>query len=171
MSRKRTSVLIAEEDADARAALARVLARSAGDDRETVLQMLEAGADGYLVKGSSAETILTSIERAARGQGSLSLEATGGVSEELAGLLHARTRGKERSRRRAARVLHALDDDIVHAVYQPICTLAGSPVGAEALARFRGPPARGPVRWFAEAGEVGLLRDLELAAADQDAAA
>jgi EAL domain-containing protein (putative c-di-GMP-specific phosphodiesterase class I) len=49
-------------------------------------------------------------------------------------------------------------------VYQPICTLAGSTVGAEALARFRGPPARGPVRWFAEAGEVGLLRDLELAA-------
>jgi EAL domain-containing protein (putative c-di-GMP-specific phosphodiesterase class I) len=52
----------------------------------------------------------------------------------------------------------------VHAVYQPICTLAGSTVGAEALARFRGPPARGPVRWFAEADEVGLLRDLELAA-------
>ena len=222
MSRKRIRVLIAEEDADARAALAqlvssepaleladavsdaaqailvamrekpavavldvhipgggataargikrcspktRVLALSPGNDRETVLQMLEAGADGYLVKGSSAETILTSIERAAKGQGSLSVEVTGGVIEELAGLLHARRRSEERSRRREERVRHALDDDIVHAVYQPICTLAGSTVGAEALARFRGPPARGPVRWFAEAGEVGLLRDLELAAA------
>jgi EAL domain-containing protein (putative c-di-GMP-specific phosphodiesterase class I)/DNA-binding NarL/FixJ family response regulator len=142
----------------------RVLALSAGDDRETVLEMLEAGADGYLVKGSSPETIMTSIERAARGQGSLSAEVTGGVIEELAGLLHARRRGEERSRRREERVRHALEEDVVHAVYQPICTLAGSTVGAEALARFRGPPARGPVRWFAEADEVGLLRDLELAA-------
>jgi EAL domain-containing protein (putative c-di-GMP-specific phosphodiesterase class I) len=126
--------------------------------------MLEAGADGYLVKGSSVDTILTSIERAARGQGSLSVEVTGGVIEELAGLLHARRRSEERSRRREERVRHALDDDRVHAVFQPICTLAGSTVGAEALARFRGPPARGPVGWFAEAGEVGLLRELELAA-------
>jgi DNA-binding NarL/FixJ family response regulator len=146
MSGERIRVLIAEEDADARAALAslvsaeptleltdsvadaaqailvsmrdkpavavldvhipgggaiaargikrcspktRVLALSPGDDRETVLEMLEAGADGYLMKGSSTETILTSIERSARGQGSLSVEVTGGVIEELAGLLHA----------------------------------------------------------------------------------
>ena len=142
----------------------RVLALSAGDDRETVLEMLEAGADGYLMKGSSSETILTSIERAAHGQGSLSAEVTGGVIEELAGLLHARRRSDDRSRRREERVRHAIDDDVVHAVYQPICTLAGSTVGAEARARFRGPPARGPVRWFAEADEVGLLRELELAA-------
>ena len=142
----------------------RVLALSAGDDRETVLEMLEAGADGYLMKGSSSETILTSIERAAHGQGSLSAEVTGGVIEELAGLLHARRRSDDRSRRREERVRHAIDDDVVHAVYQPICTLAGTTVGAEALARFRGPPARGPVRWFAEADEVGLLRELELAA-------
>jgi EAL domain-containing protein (putative c-di-GMP-specific phosphodiesterase class I)/DNA-binding NarL/FixJ family response regulator len=221
MSGERIRVLIAEEDADARAALAslvsaeptleltdsvadaaqailvsmrdkpavavldvhipgggaiaargikrcspktRVLALSPGDDRETVLEMLEAGADGYLMKGSSTETILTSIECSARGQGSLSVEVTGGVIEELAGLLHARRRSDDRSRRREERVRHAIDDDVVHAVYQPICTLAGSTVGAEALARFRGPPARGPVRWFAEADEVGLLRDLELAA-------
>jgi EAL domain-containing protein (putative c-di-GMP-specific phosphodiesterase class I)/DNA-binding NarL/FixJ family response regulator len=142
----------------------RVLALSAEDDRGTVLEMLEAGADGYLVKGSSIETIVTSIERAAAGQGSLSVEVTGGVIEELAGLLHARRRSEERSQRREQRIRHALDDDILHAVFQPICTLAGSTVGAEALARFRGPPSRGPVRWFAEAEEVGLLRDLELTA-------
>ena len=118
----------------------RVLALSAHDDRETVLEMLEAGADGYLVKGSSIETILTSIERAARGQGSLSVEVTGGVIEELAGLLHARRRDEERSRRREERIRRALDDDLLHTVYQPICTLAGSTIGAEALARFRGPP-------------------------------
>ena len=128
------------------------------------MQMLEAGADGYLVKGSSIETIVTSIERAARGQGSLSVEVTGSVIEELAGLLHARRRDEERSQRREERIRRALDDDLLHTVYQPICTLAGSTIGAEALARFRGPPSRGPMRWFAEADEVGLLHELELAA-------
>jgi EAL domain-containing protein (putative c-di-GMP-specific phosphodiesterase class I)/DNA-binding NarL/FixJ family response regulator len=142
----------------------RILALSVQDDRETVLEMLEAGADGYLVKGSSADIIVTSIERASRGQGSLSVEVTGGVIEELAGLLHARKRSEERSQRREERIRRVLDDDLLHTVYQPICTLAGSTVGAEALARFRGPPARGPLRWFAEADEVGLLRELELAA-------
>jgi len=142
----------------------RILALSVQDDRETVLEMLEAGADGYLVKGSSADIIVTSIERASRGQGSLSVEVTGGVIEELAGLLHARKRSEERSQRREERIRRVLDDDLLHTVYQPICTLAGSTVGAEALARFRGPPSRGPLRWFAEADEVGLLRELELAA-------
>ena len=142
----------------------RVLALSAHDDRETVMEMLEAGADGYLVRGSTIETIVSSIERAARGQGSLSVEVTGSVIEELAGLLHARRRSEERSQRREERIRRALDGDMLHTVYQPICTLAGSTIGAEALARFRGPPSRGPVRWFAEAEEVGLLRELELAA-------
>jgi EAL domain-containing protein (putative c-di-GMP-specific phosphodiesterase class I)/DNA-binding NarL/FixJ family response regulator len=141
----------------------RILALSVQDDRETVLEMLEAGADGYLVKGSSADIIVTSIERTSRGQGSLSVEVTGGVIEELAGLLHARKRSEERSQRREERIRRVLDDDLLHMVYQPICTLAGSTVGAEALARFRGPPSRGPLRWFAEADEVGLLRELELA--------
>ena len=142
----------------------RVLALSAEDDRETVLEMLEAGADGFLVRGSSIDHIVTSIEHAARGQGSLSVEVTGSVIEELAGLLHARRRNEERSQRRESRIRRALDEDLLRTVFQPICTLAGSTVGAEALARFRGPPPRGPLRWFAEAEEVGLLRDLELVA-------
>jgi EAL domain-containing protein (putative c-di-GMP-specific phosphodiesterase class I)/DNA-binding NarL/FixJ family response regulator len=142
----------------------RVLALSTEDDRETVLEMLEAGADGYLVKGTSIDTIVSSIERAARGQGSLSVEVMGSVIEELAGLLHVRRRDEERSQRREGRIRRVLDGDLLHTVFQPICTLAGSTVGAEALARFRGPPSRGPLRWFAEAEEVGLLRDLELAA-------
>ena len=74
--------------------------------------------------------------------------------------------GATRSDRSGARsrIRRALDDDLLHTVFQPICTLAGSTVGAEALSRFRGPPSRGPLRWFAEAEEVGLLRDLELVA-------
>src|SRR4051794_30415053 len=38
----------------------RMLAFSAAGDRETVLEMLEAGVVGYLVKGSSIESIVDS---------------------------------------------------------------------------------------------------------------
>ncbi|EQD59157.1 Diguanylate phosphodiesterase, predicted domain protein, partial [mine drainage metagenome] len=40
-------------------------------------------------------------------------------------------------------------------------------VEAEALARFAGPPARGPDQWFAEAAVVGLARELELRAIER----
>lgn len=57
-------------------------------------------------------------------------------------------------------------------VYQPIMDLAtGDVVGAEALARFGTEPQRSPAQWFAEAAEVGLGIQLELAAIGKAAAA
>lgn len=144
----------------------RVLALSAYEDRATVLEMLEAGVVGYLVKGSSIDSIMDSIAQAADGQGSLSVEVTGEVIEELVGQLNVRRRAGERTRLAKARIRRALDgDDALGVVFQPICALDGSgPVGVEALARFRGPPVRGPDVWFEEAGAVGLRVELELAA-------
>ena len=53
-------------------------------------------------------------------------------------------------------------------VLQPIVSLSnGTVVEVEALARFAGPPERGPDRWFAEAAAVGLGRQLELCAIDR----
>jgi EAL domain-containing protein (putative c-di-GMP-specific phosphodiesterase class I) len=50
-------------------------------------------------------------------------------------------------------------------VFQPIyCLDTGDIVGAEALARFSDSGSRGPDAWFAEAAQVGLGTDLELAA-------
>ena len=143
----------------------RMLALSAHEDRDTVLEMVEAGVAGYLVKGSTIEKIVSSIERAANGQGSLSVEVTGGVIEELAGQLTLQRRVDERKDRSQQRIRKALDDpEALQLVFQPICTLDGTLVGSEALSRFRGPPKRGPEGWFAEASEVGLLVELELAA-------
>lgn len=143
----------------------KILALSAHDDRSTVMEMLEAGVVGYLVKGSSLETILVSIERAAAGLGSLSVEVTGDVIDELAEQLGVQRRADERQRRRETRIRRVLEDEgALEMVFQPICTIDGERVGAEALARFRGPPKRGPARWFAEAGDVGLRRELEIAA-------
>jgi EAL domain-containing protein (putative c-di-GMP-specific phosphodiesterase class I) len=147
----------------------RMLAFSAAGDRATVLEMLEAGVVGYLVKGSSIESIVDSIEQAAGGQGSLSVEITGDVIEELVGQLSVRRRADDRRKARESRVRRAIEnDDALGMVFQPICDLrTRRPIGAEALARFHMSPERGPERWFAEAGEVGLRRDLELTAAQK----
>jgi DNA-binding NarL/FixJ family response regulator len=60
-----------------------VLALSAYEDRKTVLQMLGAGAVGYLVKGTSSDEIVRAIGRAVRGQTSVSTEVMAGVVSEL----------------------------------------------------------------------------------------
>jgi len=53
----------------------------------------------------------------------------------------------------------------IHAVYQPILDLrTGEAVGVEALARFPAQPVRSPDQWFAEAAEVGLGTEVEMAA-------
>jgi EAL domain-containing protein (putative c-di-GMP-specific phosphodiesterase class I) len=62
-------------------------------------------------------------------------------------------------------VRHALEEGVLSMVFQPICTLSGETVGAEALARFACEPQQGPERWFAEAADAGLLLELEIAAA------
>jgi EAL domain-containing protein (putative c-di-GMP-specific phosphodiesterase class I)/DNA-binding NarL/FixJ family response regulator len=143
-----------------------MLALSAHEDRDTVLEMVEAGVAGYLVKGSTIETIVSSIEGAANGQGSLSVEVTGGVIDELAGALTLQRRAAARRDRSKHRIRQALNDpEALQLVFQPICTLDGTLVGSEALSRFRGPPKRSPEAWFAEASAVGLLVELELAAA------
>lgn len=50
-------------------------------------------------------------------------------------------------------------------VFQPIVDLqTGGTVGAEALARFNTPPLRPPDEWFAEAADVGMEVELEVAA-------
>ncbi len=133
----------------------------------TVLGSLaEAGAVGYLLKGGSVDEVIAAIKRAPEGQSTLSAELTGGVIRELADQLsvQARTRSKERGVER--RVRRALDDE--HALtmaFQPITRLRERAiVGAEALARFAGPPTRGPSLWFAEAATLGLREELELSA-------
>lgn len=66
---------------------------------------------------------------------------------------------------RRRRVERLLTDDAIGVVFQPITDLASDVVvGVEALARFASEPRRPPNEWFAEATEVGLGTELELAA-------
>jgi PAS domain S-box-containing protein len=66
---------------------------------------------------------------------------------------------------RERRIRTVLDAGGPVMVFQPIVELVtGRPIGAEALARFAGQPYRPPNEWFADAAEVGLGTELELAA-------
>jgi len=66
------------------------------------------------------------------------------------------------------RIEQVLADRGPQMVLQPIVLLADHEVvEAEALARFVGPPERGPDVWFAEAAAVGLGKELELCAIER----
>jgi EAL domain-containing protein (putative c-di-GMP-specific phosphodiesterase class I) len=66
---------------------------------------------------------------------------------------------------RRTRVADAITDGALRMVYQPIVDLgAGRIVGVEALARFDCEPSRPPTEWFAEAAEVDLTIELDVAA-------
>jgi len=143
----------------------RVLALSAYEDRTTVLEMLRAGAVGYLVKGTAPEEIVASIGRAVRGQTSLSAEVMGSVVHELSSQLRREAIETEERELVMERIRRVLDGAGMAIVFQPIVDLQDRAiVGMEALARFAGDAPRPPDVWFNEAASVGLGTDLELTA-------
>jgi len=72
-----------------------VLGLSAYEDQATVLELLRAGAVGYLVKGIAPVEVIDSIRRAKRGQASLSTNVITGVVDELDREQEHRRKGEE----------------------------------------------------------------------------
>jgi EAL domain-containing protein (putative c-di-GMP-specific phosphodiesterase class I) len=65
------------------------------------------------------------------------------------------------------RIRKAIDNKEISTLYQPIWRLENPrPLGFECLSRFSAAPGHSPQCWFAEAAEVGLGAQLELAAAE-----
>jgi EAL domain-containing protein (putative c-di-GMP-specific phosphodiesterase class I)/DNA-binding NarL/FixJ family response regulator len=143
----------------------RVIALSAYEDRNTVLQMLGAGADGYLVKGTASEEIIGAIKRAVQGQTSVSTEVMASVVHELTTQLR-REEGRTTERRaKTERIQRAIAGEDLAIVFQPIFRMDDRRVvGFEALSRFDGAPPRTPDVWFRDAADLGLGLDLELLA-------
>jgi len=143
----------------------RVVAVSAYGDRQAVLEMLRAGAVGYLVKGATAREIRDTIVQCASGLGSLSPEVTGQVLATLRDELQRAATAEERERARRTRVRLALSGGVMRMHFQPVVELvSGRTVGLEALARFFSDPQQPPNVWFMEAAAVGLQQEAELAA-------
>jgi len=142
-----------------------VLGLSAHDDRDAVLEMIQAGAVGYLVKGIPGDELLTAIHRSARGQTSLSAAIADAVVSELGSRLEDQERNHALHRQQLDRIRAVLLDNSIRTVFQPIADLStGQVMGFEALARFQTEPQRAPDVWFAEAQGVGLGTQLELVA-------
>ena len=143
----------------------RVLALSGSDEREAVLEMLRAGAIGYLVKGGSNSSVVDAIHRAARGEGDLSPEVAAGVLSELGGHLAREEHEAQSHAERTERIERVLRHGLIKIAFQPIVDLErGRLTGVEALARFPVEPLRGPAQWFHDAEQAGRLVELETAA-------
>ena len=143
----------------------RVIALSAFEDRPTVLEMLRAGAVGYLVKGTAGQDLMGSIAKVFDGGASLSAELIDGLVHELASKLrHEEIEQQQRAARRDE-IDRFLTGRGVTMVFQPIVDLRSrAHVGMEALARFHTLPLRPPNEWFAEAVGLELGTQLELMA-------
>jgi EAL domain-containing protein (putative c-di-GMP-specific phosphodiesterase class I) len=142
----------------------RVLALSMLDDRSAVLEMIRAGAVGYLVKTEPPGLIIDAIQTSARGDGALSERVTTKVVRELAGQLRREERRSQARRVRVHQIRDLMRHDDLKVVFQPIQTLVGRETkGFEALARVRGRHRRSPLVWLADAEAVGLRIELELA--------
>jgi EAL domain-containing protein (putative c-di-GMP-specific phosphodiesterase class I)/CheY-like chemotaxis protein len=144
----------------------RITALSAYDDRGSVLEMLGAGAVGYLVKGTPAGEILEAIRSSARGEGSLSSAVTVEVIRTLAGQLKREEFEEQRQQSELRQVRRLLDGEGMWMLFQPVIDLReGALMGFEALARFDPEQLRPPTAWFERAAALGMLIELELVAA------
>lgn len=101
-----------------------VVAISAYEDRRTVLEMLRAGVVGYVVKGTPAEEILFTVRRSMQGQGSLSVEITADVIQELALLLES-SEQMTRELRQLDRTKRELIQILSHELFTPITAIQG----------------------------------------------
>lgn len=145
----------------------RILAHSALDEREPLLEMLRAGAIGYLLKGTDPEEVADAARRTAWGEPLVSRELVGHVVGELSHRVRSEARMNGARERRARQIRRFAAGMGMTMVGQPIYQLGtGLPIGIEALARFDSPP-RDPEPWFREAWALGLGPDLELAALER----
>jgi EAL domain-containing protein (putative c-di-GMP-specific phosphodiesterase class I) len=141
----------------------RVIALSAYEDRTNVLEMLRAGAVGYLVKGTAADELVRGIEKVADGGTSLSAEVLTGVVAELATQLRREEIERETDEALRGNIERFVSGHGVWMVFHPIVDLeTREEIGVEALARFGSIPAKPPDRWFAEATALELGLQLEL---------
>jgi EAL domain-containing protein (putative c-di-GMP-specific phosphodiesterase class I)/FixJ family two-component response regulator len=141
----------------------RVIALSAYEDRKNVMEMLRAGAVGYLVKGTAADELVHGIEMVAQGGTSLSAEVLGGVVAELATQLRREEIEQEADQALRGDIERFVSGHGVWMVFHSIVDLeTRGVIGMEALARFGSIPVRPPDQWFAEATALELGLQLQL---------
>jgi PleD family two-component response regulator len=128
---------------------------------------LDAGAKDFLTKPfdhvETVQRVRNLLETGALYRSVQGHNAT--LQAELDARREQETRRSSERLRRRERIERTLQDGTFSMVFQPILDLQdGRLMGVEALARFNCEPRRPPNEWFADAAEVGLGPELELAA-------
>ena len=129
--------------------------------------VLDAGAKDFLTKPfDHVETVLRVCNLLEIGALYRSVQGHNAeLQAELDERRDAELRRSSERRTRRERIERILSDATFSMVFQPIVELRdGRLVGVEALARFDCEPRRPPNEWFADAADVGLGAELELAA-------
>ena len=136
-----------------------MIALSAFEDRPTVLEMLRAGAVGYLVKGTVGQDLLGSIAKVFDGGASLSAELIDGVVHELSSQLRREEIQHQQLTARRGEIDRFLSGSGVTMVYQPIVELRSrAVVGMEALAPVPFAAAASTERMVRRGGRDGARR-------------
>lgn len=126
-------------------------------------QVLQAGAKDFLTKPFDTAEVVLRVRNTLESAYQYALMRRHAESlQQIVDTNHIR---RDSDGERAERIAAAMEPHAMSIVYQPVVHLgSGRIVGAEALARFVGPPRRPPNEWFDEADEIGTLADLELVA-------
>jgi two-component system sensor histidine kinase KdpD len=103
----------------------KIVALSAQFDRASVVEMVRAGAIGYLIKGSAPGEIIAAIHGSVRGESNLSPEVTGKVMQELGRSL-ARAEELSTELSELNQMKTELVQILAHELFTPITTIQGT---------------------------------------------
>jgi EAL domain-containing protein (putative c-di-GMP-specific phosphodiesterase class I)/ActR/RegA family two-component response regulator len=139
----------------------KVIALTAHEDEQTVIEMMAAGANAYIPKGESTERIIREIHRPAHGPRLVAEEELGVWTGERR---PTKRKPGDRRHEQQRRIRDVLQSDALSATYRPIFDIeAAAVVGIQAATRVARLPVRSADAWLAEAEAVGLLLEYELA--------
>jgi len=134
-------------------------------DESDLMPLLQAGIDGYVIKGSPPERLLDAVDAALAGEQYLAPRVNRFAMAQLSNRLLAEEQVAMRGMRLRQKIGAVISSSAFSVVFQPIIEMhRDTAVAAEALARF-GERGRSTAQWLGDADVAGLRVPLELALA------